>query len=595
MLHLGWIFATQVCREWRKVALGCKTLWTYIDPAVLGEEWSREMLRRSNGVPLTLRHTSSSLIHGKLRKFTLKLPTRPKVRALEVDLERFHVANDTTLDQLEKIQPHLERLEFHAHESVPTIDRSDYFRMPLTWLGGASAPQLRWFSLLNVIPAWNSPIFTTSALTSLSIGFSCSAAFEESRREIESRVRTPAEQLLSTLRILSHSLEDLELQNCMPLQWPVRTAGAPLVVLPRLESLKVTCDILDDVLRFYEQLVLGKALSVLHIDATRIGPLFDTPELAYDRVFGLVQSLCFPASVISKSIFNELLFKYTHHGSTPYDNTATSTLMIHLGSGILPRPLPSLPLPGCIRPPEVRLSLPIPDRLNDKVANVTLLRLIDIVPANWKTVKTLAMYSAYPSHNFFVGPRPSFRWSIQDTENVVERLSGLQNVLCGHQVADKFLDTLLKINRLESQPLPSSLDHVNTGDISARQRACLPGLQRLFLFEPDLSRTLTVEKRLGNTNDTITLPGQERTQLRKKLPRVSEDQSGSTTGTLTRLIDGRRGLGSTLGAVHLLVTKATSRTDIERVRNTLERSAGTEIIVENVEDTQFWAIAKRDD
>lgn len=136
MLHLGWIFATQVCREWRKVALGCKTLWTYIDPAVLGEEWSREMLRRSNGVPLTLRHTSSSLIHGKLRKFTLKLPTRPKIRALEIDLERFHVANDPTLDQLEKTQPHLERLEFHAHESVPTIDRSDYFRMPLTWLGG---------------------------------------------------------------------------------------------------------------------------------------------------------------------------------------------------------------------------------------------------------------------------------------------------------------------------------------------------------------------------------------------------------------------------------------------------------------------------
>ncbi|OJA12144.1 hypothetical protein AZE42_05143 [Rhizopogon vesiculosus] len=48
------IAISHVCHRWRAITLACSGLWTYVSPLLLGYDWTREMLTRSNGAPLTL-------------------------------------------------------------------------------------------------------------------------------------------------------------------------------------------------------------------------------------------------------------------------------------------------------------------------------------------------------------------------------------------------------------------------------------------------------------------------------------------------------------------------------------------------------------
>ncbi|KAG2145162.1 hypothetical protein DEU56DRAFT_979001, partial [Suillus clintonianus] len=45
---------SQVCYQWRDITLGCPALWTYVAPLLFGYEWTRDILARSKGAPLTL-------------------------------------------------------------------------------------------------------------------------------------------------------------------------------------------------------------------------------------------------------------------------------------------------------------------------------------------------------------------------------------------------------------------------------------------------------------------------------------------------------------------------------------------------------------
>lgn len=48
----SWIGVTQICRPWRAAALGCPSLWAHI--CVLGEDRTKEMVRRARKQPLTI-------------------------------------------------------------------------------------------------------------------------------------------------------------------------------------------------------------------------------------------------------------------------------------------------------------------------------------------------------------------------------------------------------------------------------------------------------------------------------------------------------------------------------------------------------------
>ncbi|OAX38479.1 hypothetical protein K503DRAFT_159501 [Rhizopogon vinicolor AM-OR11-026] len=45
---------SHVCHRWRAITLAYSALWTHVPPLLLGYEWTREMLSRTQGAPLTL-------------------------------------------------------------------------------------------------------------------------------------------------------------------------------------------------------------------------------------------------------------------------------------------------------------------------------------------------------------------------------------------------------------------------------------------------------------------------------------------------------------------------------------------------------------
>lgn len=510
MLHLGWIYATQFDRKWRQVALGHGALWTHIDPDLLGEQWTSEMILRSKGSALSVHHD-----HMHHRRFhASELPQAHAgdalaVRGIEIVNYVYPFSGNAVSQLLGKPQPALERLTFHA---APT-EQMGFTSMPSTdsLLGGhsGSLPRLSSVSLLNTIPPWSSPVFTASSITSLYIGFTPTRT-GETRAAVESRASPFVEPLLMTLGSISHSLEQLELANCLSLELPggatPRDSGDKpkhRVTLHSLQSLKVSCSTLNVFFHFESHLTVSNALRVLHIDASSLLP--GKPELTYDRVLHLVQALCFPQATSTSAqvesltqdphshTFNELLIRhvipYEDYNSYKPVRAGPGTLFIRLGLDFFRfqrSVAPSGPTCACHHLPDIRLCLPLGTTSNGCIPPVCT-RLLDILPINWAAIARLAVVGEY-AFTIDGHERPKLAWSVPEADKLLERMHGLTTLACGSEIASTVLDALLKSHR-HPRPLPLDRNAYDDFDaeLTVRSRIRLPRLRDFYLFDPDFS------------------------------------------------------------------------------------------------------------
>ncbi|THU87967.1 hypothetical protein K435DRAFT_782242, partial [Dendrothele bispora CBS 962.96] len=190
----SWTRVSYICRHWRKVALGCPALWSYLDffalPALVPE-----MLLRSKSALLTIKLFSRRHLTKTTEAFYASLQHLSRVQELSLttsnwDFEKwFCHANQST--------PHLHKLKLWA-----MFCGRELVVLPRDFLNG-TAPCLSYLELRNFHLHWDSPLLKN--LTTLKL----------SRSNSRSAFLPTPEQLVE---ILSHmpDLEILELKNVLP-------------------------------------------------------------------------------------------------------------------------------------------------------------------------------------------------------------------------------------------------------------------------------------------------------------------------------------------------------------------------------------------
>jgi len=196
-VRLSWFQITHVCRHFRLVALGCPSLWTYLDFS--SRSWTEEMFSRSKSADLVLsvsRPTAMDLV-----KIVLKEIHRVK----EIRFSSLHTSHiEQLLQGLDGEAPKLQTLAI-----VPIGGRSyglDSVLPPKLFSGGT--PQLKHLHLTECHIPWSHgiPDLLMSNLTSL--------ALVEYHRA-DHNTPTPV-QLLDVLGNMP-GLRTLELENTLPI------------------------------------------------------------------------------------------------------------------------------------------------------------------------------------------------------------------------------------------------------------------------------------------------------------------------------------------------------------------------------------------
>ncbi|KAG1750796.1 hypothetical protein EDB19DRAFT_1351729 [Suillus lakei] len=114
------VTVTHVCRHWRKVALECTTLWSFISSA--SPLWLDVMLERSKDAPLVVTYTIPILLEDCLEKVLSHLP-----RIKHLELGAFSYDVNRIMDLLSsRPAPMLETFKFfHSGRLLPTVPISD--------------------------------------------------------------------------------------------------------------------------------------------------------------------------------------------------------------------------------------------------------------------------------------------------------------------------------------------------------------------------------------------------------------------------------------------------------------------------------------
>ncbi|KAG1771633.1 hypothetical protein EV702DRAFT_1247284 [Suillus placidus] len=197
------LVVTHVCRHWRKVALECPTLWTFISSTP--PLWLDVMLERSQKVPLVVIYSAFSIsLEDCMEKVHLHLP-----RIKHLELSTFSYDADHVMDLLSsQPAPMLETFKFMIYSSLPT----PAFTSNTIFQG--QAPLLRHLEVDYCDRIWSSCTF--GGLRTLRVG------------------RTPLLDLLSALRCMP-ALEQLTLLSGLS------TSDQPIlfnkVPLARLKSI----------------------------------------------------------------------------------------------------------------------------------------------------------------------------------------------------------------------------------------------------------------------------------------------------------------------------------------------------------------------
>jgi hypothetical protein len=203
------IAVSQVCHWWRAITLTCPTLWAYVSPLQLGYEWTREILTRSENIPLTLDIRSST--RGDYAILKLAMKHLHHTRALVVS-----ETNQAALGYASGPAPLLESISF-----IDTTSCSLYYVPPMLYhaLARFKAPALCKLVLGHNVTLDGTNVTDIRSLSHLDI-----------RNISMSSISTNADVLqgLSSLKYLSLEIIDLSLSFFLP-----------IITLPSLASIRL--------------------------------------------------------------------------------------------------------------------------------------------------------------------------------------------------------------------------------------------------------------------------------------------------------------------------------------------------------------------
>ena len=167
----AWIFLTHVCAHWRAVALATPTLWNEI-VLPCRQQWVREMLARSQNVPLVVRHRlptsfrrpADDLLRAlqialgalyRIRILTLYLPSETYRKIAELLLrpapllQHLGLYTSNILSCIGRAPPVL-----HIHSSThPAIDTIDFSAYSVSWPALSTCHNVRYLSIDSLFAA----------------------------------------------------------------------------------------------------------------------------------------------------------------------------------------------------------------------------------------------------------------------------------------------------------------------------------------------------------------------------------------------------------------------------------------------------------
>ncbi|KAF9257086.1 hypothetical protein L218DRAFT_991190 [Marasmius fiardii PR-910] len=220
-----WLNATQVCRQWRLIALNSASTWSLIDfshPSL-----THEMILRSKAAPLDIEVTQHTLNPRTFIGLKEALSHIDRIRRLVLHASPSLSDTEAFLANLNKPAPLLQTFEIHG---------GSYVSFPDNLLGG-EASRLRELRISGVHFPWSPSLFkdlTTLILNEphdVPIVTSCS--------------RCPSmKQLVEALQQMP-GLETLELVNSLPLHTSEKLVPRCVVELLRLRRLRLSGTLLS--------------------------------------------------------------------------------------------------------------------------------------------------------------------------------------------------------------------------------------------------------------------------------------------------------------------------------------------------------------
>ncbi|KAI0669024.1 hypothetical protein C8Q78DRAFT_1080885 [Trametes maxima] len=228
---------TQICRQWRTVALETANIWRYINVYDESMEWLKLLLVRSHNRTLDVGIHRASAAQKAL---PLLAPHSHRLRMLSFEwpVDFYDNTNHNykmcraVLRKLYKMDlPKLEEFRFDFSED-PASAR--YLMQPYK-ITGLRAPSLDVLYLKQAYVAWNSPLFSQLRVLHL-----------EEIVTLEDPAMHSFDAFLEVIRRCSPRLEELTLSTGFPLRFPHRVTHHPgpdrVVELPRLRVMRLVWD-----------------------------------------------------------------------------------------------------------------------------------------------------------------------------------------------------------------------------------------------------------------------------------------------------------------------------------------------------------------
>ena len=230
----GWIAVSQVCKQWRAIALDYPDLWNRLKLQDTSHEWLAVLLERSKGAPLDISldlHASSPYYMTPKQALGDVLKARAAVvRSLSISVMCRDPGPVLKLLDRKRLRPEYLDLSVACPLSLPTLEAVHqlFRRVPTSRLRRLKVQSL---ALQSFAPAF-------SQLTHLTIDDKSGWCPTEPRIEFE--------EILDALTSMK-SLEELDIrphQPFIPSTSDLPTTSAP-IVLPRLRHLSIEACVLD--------------------------------------------------------------------------------------------------------------------------------------------------------------------------------------------------------------------------------------------------------------------------------------------------------------------------------------------------------------
>lgn len=224
--RMAWLNVTQVCRQWRTIALNSASIWSLID--FTNPSFTHEMILRSKAAPLDIEVTEHFLNPRAFVGMKEAFSHIDRIRRLVFYAAPSPYESQTLFANMTQPAPLLQTLE------VRGIGPCTF---PENFLGG-EASHLREIKISGCHFPWSASLLKN--LTTLSLGEP-----HDEPRFISSCPRCPSlKQLVEALQQMP-GLENLELMHSLPLHTSEKMVPSCVVDLPRLRVLRFSGPLLS--------------------------------------------------------------------------------------------------------------------------------------------------------------------------------------------------------------------------------------------------------------------------------------------------------------------------------------------------------------